>query len=581
MSASADDRATGTRAAGRWLLDQAHLARGAMAATVGAGLADALLVVAQAVLIAWVIDRVVIHGAPLAELWGALGLLAAVFLARAGATWARAAAGARAAWIITAAVRRRLYRHLAALGPARLQGHQSGAVASALVEQVEALEGYYAHYLPQMVLAVAVPVVLIAIVAGVDPLAGLLLLIAAPLVPLFMALVGMGAARLSRRQQQSLARISAHFLDRLRGLATLRIFRATDAAAEAVEAAADEYRRRSMSVLRVAFLSSAALELIAAISIALVAIYVGFSLLGYLHFGPGPELGLFAGLFILLLAPEVFFPLRRLAQHYHDRAAAVGAGAEILQLLDEPLPATAASAAGPATAPARRDPDTGLPVPQPLPVAFQRVTVTFPGGEAAALDRLDLTVSAGERVVISGPSGAGKSTLLNLAAGFLQPDSGVVTVGETVPAAGAVAWVGQRPWLFHGSVRENLQLADPEADDRRLWAALRHADLEGVIAALPEGLDTPLGEDAYGLSGGQASRLALARALLSGAPLLLLDEPTAGLDPDSRERVLAAVARLADGRRTVLMVAHDRDTHDWGDRHLVIEAGRCVEDRRA
>ncbi|WP_244857306.1 thiol reductant ABC exporter subunit CydD [Halorhodospira halophila] len=576
----ADEPRGGERAAGRWLLDQARQARPAMAATVGAGLADTVLVVLQALLIAWVIDQAVIRATPLAELWGALALLAAVFAARAGATWARAAAGARAAWVITAAVRRRLYRHIAALGPVRLQGHHSGAVASALVEQVEALEGYYAHYLPQMVLAVVAPLVFIALITGVDLLAGLLLLIAAPLVPLFMALVGMGAARLSRRQQQSLARISAHFLDRLRGLATLRIFRATDAAAEAVEGAAEEYRRRSLSVLRVAFLSSAALELIAAISIALVAIYVGFSLLGYLHFGPGPELGLFAGLFILLLAPEVFFPLRRLAQHYHDRAAAVGAAAEILELLEDPLPA-ADEPAPAAPGPVRRDPQTDLPVPDPRPLGFHRVTVAFPGAEAPALDGLELHIPAGQRVVISGPSGAGKSTLLHLAAGFLRPDTGRVTIGESAPAAGAVAWVGQRPWLFHGSVRENLQLADPGADDRRLRAALRHADLDGVIAALPEGLDTPLGEDAYGLSGGQASRLALARALLSGAPVLLLDEPTAGLDPDSRERVLAAVARLADGRRTVLMVAHDRDTHDWGDRHLVIEAGRCVEDRRA
>ncbi len=551
-----------------------------MAATVGAGLADALLVVVQALLIAWIIDQAVIHQVALSELTGTLALLAAVFLARAGATWGRAAAGARAGWIITAAVRRRLYRHLADLGPVRLQAHHSGSVASALVEQVEALEGYYAHYLPQMVLAVTAPVLFIAIVAAVDLLAGLLLLIAAPLVPLFMALVGMGAARLSRRQQQSLARISAHFLDRLRGLATLRIFRATAAAAEAVEAAAEEYRRRSMSVLRVAFLSSAALELIAAISIALVAIYVGFSLLGYLHFGPGPELGLFAGLFILLLAPEVFFPLRRLAQHYHDRAAAVGAGAEILQLLDEPLPPARVSEGQP-VAPVQRDARTDLPVPRPAPVRFEQVVVAFPGTAAAALDGFDLSIPAGQRVVISGPSGAGKSTLLHLAAGFLQPDGGAVTVGGVAPAAGQAAWVGQRPWLFHGSVRENLQLADPQADDPRLWAALRHADLDAVIAALPQGLDTPLGEDAHGLSGGQASRLALARALLSGAPLLLLDEPTAGLDPDSRERVLAAVARLADGRRTVLMVAHDRDTHDWGDRHLVIAAGRCVEDRHA
>ncbi len=550
-----------------------------MAATIGAGVADAILVVLQAWLLARVIDGAVIQDAGLAALGPSLAALAAVFLGRAVATWARAAAGARAGRAVTATVRQRLYRHIAALGPVRLQGYHSGAVASALVEQVEALEAYYAHYLPQTVLATAVPLALIAVVGAVDLYAGLLLLIAAPLIPLFMTLIGIGADRRSRRQQQSLARISAHFLDRLRGLATLRILRATERAAEAIEAAADEYRARSMSVLRVAFLSSAVLELVSALSIALVAIYVGFSLLGYLQFGPGPGLGLAAGLFILLLAPEVFLPLRRLAQHYHDRATAIGAAGEIVRLLEEPAPVSSPAVAE-ASAPPRRDAE-GLPVPAPVPLAFHATSVHFVAAEAPALDGLELTVAPGERVVISGPSGAGKSTLLHLAAGFLQPDTGSVTAGGVPPADAGVAWVGQRPWLFHGTVRENLQLADPQADDQRLWAALHHADLAPVIAGLPERLDTPLGEEGHGLSGGQASRLALARALLSGAPLLLLDEPTAGLDPGSRERVLAAVAALADGRRTVLMVAHDRDTHDWGDRHLVIEAGRCVEDRRA
>ncbi len=572
--------AAGGRKPARWLLEQAGLARNAVAAAIAAGLLDAVLVTGQAALVAWVIHAAVIDGRSLDALMPAMAALGAVFLGRALLTWARSAAGARAAYRITLAVRQRLYRHLTALGPVRLQRHHSGAVASSLVEQVEALESYYANYLPQMVLAVAVPLGLISVVLTLDLLAGLLLLIAAPLVPLFMALVGIGAERLSQRQQQSMARISAHFLDRLRGLVTLRIFRATEAAGDAVAQAADEYRRRSLSVLRVAFLSSSALELIAAISIAVVAIYVGFSLLGFLDYGPGPELGLFAGLFILLLAPEVFFPLRRLAQHYHDRATAVGAAEEILKVLDDPPPA---SAPEPDSAPAPdRDAQTGLPVPAPVAVRYAGVSLRFPGAESPALAELELSIAAGERVVISGPSGAGKSTLLHLLAGFVPPDSGRVEVGgEPAPGSGGVAWVGQRPWLFHGTVRENLLLADPDADENRLYAALREADLADVVEGLPEGLDAPLGEDGYGLSGGQASRLALARALLTGAPLLLLDEPTAGLDPDSRARVLAALGRLADGRRTVLLVAHDREIHDWGDRHLIIEAGRCLEDRRA
>ncbi|MBK1726062.1 thiol reductant ABC exporter subunit CydD [Halorhodospira neutriphila] len=564
----------------RWLTAQARQARTAVAGAVGAGLADAGLVVAQAALIAGLLEAVVVAGRPPGELAAGFAALAGVFLARAGCTWARAAAGAEAARRITAAVRRRLYRHVAALGPARAAAFHSGDVASALVEQVEALEGFYAHYLPQTVLATAVPLALIAVVAALDPIAGGLLLLAAPLVPLFMALVGMSAGRLAQRQQRSFARISAHFLDRLRGLTTLRLFRATERAAASVEQAADEYRSRSMAVLRIAFLSSAVLELISALAVALVAIYIGFSLLGYLDFGPGPELGLRNGLLILLLAPEVFLPLRRLGQHYHDRASAVGAAEEITRVLRTPLPE--AEAPPPRAAPPARDPQTDLPLPSPVPVAYRGVRVAFDGGEAAALQGVDLEVEAGERVVICGPSGAGKSTLLHLAAGFLAPSAGRVEVGGAPPpGAGGVAWLGQQPWLFHGSVRENLALADPQAGDGRLWQALGAADLQEAVAALPQGLETPLGEGGYGLSGGQASRLALARAVLFGAPVLLLDEPTAGLDPASARRVLDAVRRLAAGRRTVLMVAHDPQLHAWGDRRVVLEAGRVAEDRRA
>ncbi|MCG5547211.1 thiol reductant ABC exporter subunit CydD [Halorhodospira halochloris] len=570
----------------RWLNAQAKGARGAFAISIGMGLVDAVLIVAQALLIAWIANGALITKQPLEDMLPAFAGLGAVFVLRAVCTWARAAAGAWSAKTITAAVRRRLYRRIAALGPARLQGYHSGQVASALVEQVEALEGYYANYLPQMVLATIIPLGLIAVVFVLDVIAGLLLLLAAPLVPLFMALIGMKAERRSQEQQQSISRISAHFLDRLRGLGTLRIFRATERAAADVEQAAEDYRARSMGVLKVAFLSSAALELISAVSIALVAIYIGFSLLGFLDFGPGPELGLLSGLAILILAPEVFQPLRRFAVHYHDRATAIGAAEQITQLLAEPLPANVLAEDAPRSQylkPLEHDPDSGLPQPQPVALSFDRVSVRFHrGGTSAGLQDLDLKISAGEKVVISGPSGAGKSTLLHLAAGFLEPDQGAVRIdGQLPPGAGGVAWVGQRPWLFHGTVRENLTLAAPQAQERTLWAALEYADLAEVVRSMPEGMATPLGEEGHGLSGGQASRLALARALLAGAPLLLLDEPTAGLDPDSAQRVLKALERLADGKRSIVMVAHDAAAQRWGERQLVIEQGRLVEDRRA
>ena len=572
---TADERPEGERAAARWLRARAHGARAPLAAAIGAGLADTALIVGQAALIAAVVHRAVIEEVPLSGLTGLLAALAGVMLARAVATWGRNAAGAAAAERVAGRVRDELARKLGALGPVGLAGRSGGALASTVVEQVDALEPYYAHFLPQLVLAVATPAALIAVVAAIDPLAGLLLLLAAPLVPLFMALIGMGAERLARREQRGLERISAHFLDRLRGLATLRIFRATEAAGRAIEAAADAYRQRSMAVLRVAFLSSAVLELISAVSIALVAIYVGLSLLGYLGFGPGPELGLFAGLFILLLAPEIFLPLRRLAQHYHDRAAAL-AGAEAIRSVVAEQPPAAAPA--PPRHPPEREPGTGLPRPVPQPIRLQGVSVTVAEAGAPLLADVSLAIGAGERVVVSGPSGAGKSTLLALLAGFRRPDAGTLDVGgQPPPGPHGVAWVGQTPWLFHGSVRENLRIADPVAEDRTLWAALAAVDLERTVAALPEGLAAPLGEGGHGLSGGQAARLALARALLSGAPVLLLDEPLAGLDPASRDRVLASLHRIADGRRTVVLVAHDPEVHGWGERHLELRDGSIAE----
>jgi ATP-binding cassette subfamily C protein CydD len=318
----------------------------------------------------------------------------------------------------------------------------------------------------------------------------------------------------------------------------------------------------------------------------MVAIYVGFSLLGYIDFGSAQELGLFRGLAILLLAPEVFQPLRRFAVHYHDRASALAAAEQINRLLAEPLPANvpdyASERAATRCQPAQHGPVSGLLQPEPVGIILNRVSVVFPGSGNAGLHDLSLEIPAGEKVVVSGASGAGKSTLLHLLGGFLQPSQGEAWIGgQPPPGDGGIAWVGQSPWLFHGSLEENLRLAAPQADEQTFWEALERADLAAVVRRMPEGLATQLGEQGHGLSGGQASRLALARALLSGAPVLLLDEPTAGLDPDSAQRVLGALERLADGRRTIVMAAHDSAAQAWGKRRLVIDQGRLVEDRRA
>lgn len=560
--------------ANRWLAARAREVIGPLAAAVGAGTADGLLVIAQAALIGWIVHTTIL-GSQLGDLLLPLAALLAVFIGRAACTWSLGAAGTEAAAGVVAGVREALYRQLVALGPARLARQHSGAVASTMVEQVEALEGYYARFLPQTVIAVIVPLAIVIAVGLIDWLAGLLLLFAAPLAPLFMALIGMGAERLARRQQRTMARVSAYYLDRLRGILTLRLFRAGARATEEVEHAADMYRRRSLRVLRVAFLSSTVMDLIATISIAVVAVYVGLSLLGYLTFGPGQSLTLFSGLFVLLLAPEVFVPLRRLALHYHDRANAVGAAEEIIDLLMLPAPAFTPAVATPV--PVERD-ERELPLPVPVGVEYRGVAFAYDGGTKPVLQNVTLAVAPGERVAIAGASGSGKSTLLHLAAGFLQPTGGEVLIDGKVPAdEGAVAWVGQRPWLFYGTLADNIRLADPGATDAQVRAAAEAADLGPLLDSLPDGLNTLLGERGYGLSGGQARRLALARALLSGAPVLLLDEPTEGLDRASAERVLAALSRLADGRRTIIVATHDPAVQAWADRTVHLSAGSLAE----
>ena len=554
----------------RWLRERAAVGRRPMYGAAACGALDGVLVIAQALLIAWVVHRAIVDQVPVPELMPWLAGLAAVFLLRAGCTWGRSAAAAEAGARVARELRTELHHALCRQGPLHARRHAPGRVASAFVEQTDALEPYYAHYLPQTLLAVVVPALIIATVFTVDLIAGALLLLAIPLPPLFMSLIGVGTERLARGQHRTQARISAHLLDRIRGITTLRLFRAGEQAAASVHEATEAYRRSSLRVLRVGFLSSAALELISAISVAVLAVYVGFSLLGFLQFGPGPELTLFGGLTILLLAPEAFVPLRRFAQHYHDRAAALGAAAELRPLLREPRRPVPEPTGTP----------QGAPGPPPV-VVLRNVHFRHRPTSRPVLAGIDLEVARGERIAIKGRSGAGKSTLLHLVAGFVPPDEGSVLIdGATAPGPYGLGWLAQDAWLFHGTVAENLRLADPAAGETALWEALETADLRDVVAALPEGLDTPLGEHGHGLSGGQARRLALARAVVRGAPLLLLDEPTDGLDEAAAARVLEAIRRIAGagpaGGRTVIAATHDPALHAWAERCVTLEDGRLA-----
>ncbi|MCE8038305.1 thiol reductant ABC exporter subunit CydD [Halomonas sp. MCCC 1A11062] len=540
----------------RWLAAHAARQRGWLGLAALTGIAAGALTVAQMALLAWIVSRLLVDGAPLASLTSAFLMLVAVLATRALCQWGQELSGQLASLRIRHAVRAELLDHLAAMGPVRAGARHSAGLANQLVEQVEALDGYFARFLPQLRLCVAIPLLILLVVLWLDWLAALFLLLAAPLIPLFMALVGMGAERLNRDQFVAVSRLSGHFLDRVRGIATLQLFGRTREAATEVHAAADNYRRLSMRTLRVAFLSSAVLEFFASVAIAVVAIYVGFGLLGYIEFGPAEELTLFSGLLVLLLAPEFFQPLRTLAQHYHDRAAALGAADGMLALLSEPVRPAHESAGAP--------PVTGRYV------ALEAVTLTHPG-RGQVLGPLDVVVEKGDILVVTGPSGAGKSALLQLLAGFVAPASGQRHAAADL----RIAWMDQRPLLIHGSLAENLRLAAPQASDAELERALEHAGLAELVAALPQGIHTPLGERGSGLSGGQAQRLALARVFLSDAELVLLDEPTASLDEETEARVIESLRRLGKEGRALVIATHHPALMAMASRRLALHEGRA------
>ncbi len=467
----------------------------------------------------------------------------------------------RAAAAAGAAARRRLrgdaLARLLGAGPALLRRRHSGDLAAIVVDRIEALDGYFARYLPAATLALAGPLLVVMAVAWRDPMGALILALCALLAPLAMALSGLGAAAASRRQFAALSHLQVRFLDRVRGIATIVMHGRMEDEARALGAAADELRRRTLRVLRVAFLSSAALDLAAALALVLLALRA-------LGRGMAAPLALYE----LLLVAELFAPLRGFALAYQDRFAAQGAASALaglpeLPAVAVPLPVRTVAARG-------------------VAVAFDEVCFTYDPARGMALDRLSFRVPAGETLILAGPSGAGKSTVMELLLGFVRPDSGRVTLNGAdmttlVPQALArlTAWIGQRPVLFAGSLADNIRFARPDATEAEVAEAARAARLDAVAALLPDGLATQIGEGGFGLSGGQAQRVAIARAFLKNAPLLLLDEPTAHLDPATEAEVLDSLRRLTIGR-TVILASHSAAAHAFGGRRLDLREGRAV-----
>ncbi|WGF86598.1 thiol reductant ABC exporter subunit CydD [Marinivivus vitaminiproducens] len=548
----------------RWLQARLGPARAALCVAIASGLVGGGCVIGQAWLIASVLHWAIVDGAALSGLVLPFAAMLALLLVRALCVWLAQAAGARAARRVKTAVRDDL---VGALRTPWAPARPSGEIASLVIDPVEALDRYVSRFLPDLVLALLLPLAMGSAVLAVNWASGLILMLSAPIIPAFMILIGMGAEAASRRQLGEQARLGGYFLDRVQGLLTLRLYGQEDAEVRRVRDAADGFRRRTMEVLRIAFLSSAVLELFASLAIALLAIYVGFSLLGFYAFGTwGGPMTLRDGLFVLILAPEFFRPLRQMAQSYHDRAAAMAA-AGIL----EPL---CRSSVG-------KGADARRAMPRDTTLRLAGVTAGYAPGEPV-LDAVDLTLARGDRLAVTGPSGSGKSTLIAVMLGLIDPWRGEVTIGGVARASLAerdwlarIAWIGQSPHLFHGSVRANVRMAKPDADEADVEAACASAGLADLAASLPQGLETRVGPDGFGLSGGQVRRVALARAFLKDAPVLLLDEPTAGLDRANEAAVLEALARLADDR-SVLIATHSMAALAWADRVLHLKDGRLM-----
>ena len=476
----------------------------------------------------------------------------------------------KSAFAAGAAARRRLrsdaLSRLLQAGPAVLRGRHSGDLATIVIDRIEALDGLFSRYVPAAAFAIAGPSVVLLAVLYADPWAAMLLLGCGLLVPIGMAIAGIGAAAASRNQFLAMTRLQARFLDRVRGIATIVLYGRAEDEARSLSRAASELRIRTMRVLRVAFLSSVVLDLAAALALVVLAIHY-FGLLRQ----DGTAGVLWPALAVLLLTPEFFAPLRTFSAAYQDRLHATGAAESLIGLppLPEPVPPR----------------EIRNVAAQGMTVAFDAVRLTWDASRGPALDGLSFRVSSGETLVLAGPSGSGKSTVIEILLGFVRPDSGRVTINgadisELVPQALSrlTAWIGQRPVLFSGSIRDNILFARPEASDDEVAAAATAARLDGFTAGLPAGLNTIIGEGGYGLSGGQAQRVAIARAYLKNAPLLLLDEPTAHLDPATEQEVLDSLRRLALGR-TVILASHSSAAHGFGGRRLDLRDGRAFSAR--
>jgi ATP-binding cassette subfamily C protein CydD len=545
------------------LLRQVGSARLSLGATVGIGVLVAVVTIFQMVSLAKVVNLVFVEGGGLGEVKTPLSLLLVASVLRSALLWAREVTAQRGAVRVKSELRERLFGHLMRLGPAHAKGERTGELATTATEGVERLDAYFARYLPQTVLCVVVPLLIVAYVFPLDRSSAVLLLATAPVIPVMMILVGSYAEDHMKLQWTALSRLGAGFLDAVQGLPTLKMFGRSGAEAEKVAAAGEEFRGRTMRVLKYAFLSGLVLEFMTAMAIALVAVTLGVRVVS----GSMPFEEAFV---VLLLAPEFYKPLRELGAHRHAGMEGSAAADRIFEILNTPVPVSGG-------------PKSGSPEPGGLTVEFSGVGYAYPDGDRPALSDLTLTLEAGARTALVGHSGSGKSTLVNLLLRFMDPLHGeILANGVRVADLPVEAWreilalVPQRPHLFYGSVLENIRLARPGASREEVERAAELAGAAGFIRNLPQGYETQVGDRGARLSGGEAQRVAIARAFLKDAPVLVMDEPTSSLDPESEREIRVALERLARGR-TVLVIAHRLNTVYGADRIVVLDEGRLAE----
>ncbi|HEY6711728.1 MAG TPA: thiol reductant ABC exporter subunit CydD [Rubrobacter sp.] len=543
------------------LLRRIPPARLYLGSTVLMGLLVAVVTVAQMAFLSEIVDLVFLKGGGRERVVTLLLLLTGTAILRAGLLWIRETTAQQGAVRVKSDLRERLFAHVLRLGPAYARSERTGELTTTLTEGVERLDPYFARYLPQVLLSAVVPLLVVTYILPRDAASAVLLVVTAPVIPVMMVLVGSYAEEHTRRQWLALSRMGAHFLDALQGLPTLKAFGRVAAEEEKVERVSGEFRERTLKVLRYAFLSGLVLEFMTAAAIALVAVVLGVRLInGAISFQDA--------FLVLLLTPEFYRPLRELGIHRHAGMEGKAAAERIFEILDSPVLADGTLQESPSGE---------------LEVSFSGVRFTYPGRDLPALDGLTLILPAGSRTAVVGRSGSGKSTLVGLVLRFLNPDAGVISANgvpvEDLPAGAwreHVALVPQRPHLFYGSVLENIRLARPDASRAEAERAAELAGAAEFIRRMPHGYDTQIGERGQRLSGGEAQRLAIARAFLKDAPLLVMDEPTSSLDPESERLVRDALDRLAQGR-TSLTVAHRLNTVSTADRIIVLHEGRVAE----